>query len=84
MLLRMVDPDLKSDAFMAYGLRAPFSSPFAGGGLVTSLIPVLTVTFGALTIGVASVAIMVMILVLAKMFGLYGRHDNTYFVNRTS
>lgn len=83
MLLRMVDPDLKSDAFMAYGLRAPFSSPFAGGGLVTSIIPVLTITYGALQVGMVSVVIMVIIFVLAKVFGLYGKHNNTYFLNRT-
>ncbi|RKQ28682.1 sodium/glutamate symporter [Oceanobacillus halophilus] len=82
MLLRMVDPDLKSDAFIAYGLRAPFSSPFAGGGLVTSLIPVLTVAYGALVVGFGSIAIMIVIFVIAKAFGLYGRHENTYFINR--
>lgn len=80
MLLRMVDPDLKSDAFIAYGMKAPFSSPFSGGGLVTSLIPVLTVTYGALYVGMASILIMIVIFILAKVFGLYGKHDNSYFL----
>ncbi|MBM7095172.1 hypothetical protein JSY36_05320 [Bacillus sp. H-16] len=79
MLLRMVDPKLQSDAYVAYGLRAPFSSPFAGGGLVTSVVPVLTVTFGALTVGFTSVVLMLLIFMVAKFFGIYGRHKNSYF-----
>lgn len=79
MLLRMVDPKLESDAFIAYGLRAPFSSPFAGGGLVTASIPILTITYGAFTVGLTSTLIAVAIFIIAKMTGLYGRHNNSYF-----
>src|SRR5699024_2045589 len=43
MLLRIVDPKLKSDAFVAYGLRSPFTAPFSGGGILTILVPILTV-----------------------------------------
>ncbi|WP_020008219.1 sodium/glutamate symporter [Salinicoccus albus] len=79
MLLRMVDPKLQSDAFIAYGLRAPFTSPFAGGGLVTASIPILTVSFGALGVGVTSIIIMLLIFIFAKFVGIFGRHDNTFF-----
>lgn len=80
MLLRMVDPKLQSDAFIAYGLRAPFTSPFSGGGLVTASIPLLTISFGALGVGFASIIIMILIFILAKFLGIFGRHDNTFFI----
>lgn len=80
MLLRMVDPKFQSDAFLAYGLRAPFLSPFIGGGLITSIVPILTHSYGAWIIGVISIASMILIMILAKVFGLYGRHRNSYFV----
>lgn len=80
MLLRMADPKMESDAYVAYGLRSPFSSPFAGGGLVTASIPILAVSFGVLPVGIACILIMILIFVLSKVFGLYGQHDNTYFI----
>ncbi|MFD1385299.1 sodium/glutamate symporter [Oceanobacillus oncorhynchi subsp. oncorhynchi] len=79
MLLRMADPKMQSDAYVAYGLRSPFSSPFAGGGLVTASVPILTVSFGALPVGIACIVIMILIFVVCKFFGLYGRHNNSYF-----
>lgn len=79
MLLRMVDPKLESDAFIAYGLRAPFSSPFAGGGLVTASIPILTISYGALSVGLTSILIALAILMTAKFTGIYKKHNNSYF-----
>jgi len=82
MLLRMVDPKLESDAFIAYGLRAPFSSPFSGGGLVTASVPILTISYGALSVGTASIVLAILIFIFAKIMGIYGKHNNTYFLNR--
>ncbi|SDI86898.1 sodium/glutamate symporter [Natribacillus halophilus] len=79
MLLRMVDPKLQSDAFIAYGLRAPLVSPFAGGGLATASIPILTISFGALPVGLVCIGLMIVIFIIAKVSGLYGRHSNNYF-----
>jgi ESS family glutamate:Na+ symporter len=39
MLLRMIDPDLKTRAAEDYGLAAPLSAPFIGGGVITMVLP---------------------------------------------
>ena len=40
-LLRMVDPELKSGAAQDYALAAPLSAPFVGGGMITIALPLL-------------------------------------------
>ena len=40
-LLRMIDPDLKSGAAEDYALAAPLSAPFIGGGMITIALPLL-------------------------------------------
>ena len=40
-LLRMVDPELKSGAAKDYALAAPISAPFIGGGMITIALPLL-------------------------------------------
>tara|TARA_R110002073_G_scaffold65408_27_gene163492 strand:- start:15178 stop:16614 length:1437 start_codon:yes stop_codon:yes gene_type:complete len=40
-LLRLVDPDLDSDAAENYALAAPLSAPFVGGGMLTIGLPLL-------------------------------------------
>lgn len=40
-LLRLVDPQLKTDAAKQYALAAPFSAPMVGGGLITIGVPLL-------------------------------------------
>lgn len=40
-LLRMVDPELKSGAAEDYALAAPLSAPFVGGGMITIALPLL-------------------------------------------
>lgn len=40
-LLRMVDPELKSGAAEDYALAAPISAPFIGGGMITIALPLL-------------------------------------------
>ncbi|MEM7626716.1 MAG: sodium/glutamate symporter [Planctomycetota bacterium] len=44
MLLRMVDPELETDAAEDYALAAPLSAPFVGGGVVTFTLPLLMAT----------------------------------------
>lgn len=73
MLLRTADPKLTTVAGRAYALRAPFFSPFVGGGLITAVIPLLAVKFGALTVGLAFFAGFPVLLVLAKMLGFWRR-----------
>lgn len=73
MLLRTVDPEIKTDAGKAYALRAPFYSPFLGGGLVTSIVPVLILKSSSLIVGLASLGILIALLLVAKFFGLISK-----------
>lgn len=64
-LLRVVDPNLRSGAGEVYALAAPLSAPFIGGGMLTIALPLLvlqSVPIGASTIGLTAIVI-VMILV---------------------
>lgn len=40
-LLRIVDPELRTKAAEDYALAAPFSAPFIGGGMITIALPLL-------------------------------------------
>ena len=40
-LLRIIDPELKTDAARDYAIAAPFSAPFIGGGMLTIALPLL-------------------------------------------
>lgn len=71
MLLRTADPELKTDAARAYALRAPFFSPFVGGGLVSAVLPVIALTYGPWALGVAAVAGAALLYVLARVLGFW-------------
>ncbi len=62
MLLRMIDPDLRSNAAADYAVAAPLSAPFIGGGIVTFLVlPIMLQRFPPivmLAIFVAGIAIL--------------------------
>ena len=71
MLLRTVDPDMKTDVLKAFAMRAPFFSPFVGGGLLTSVLPFMTVKYGPLAIGLGFLAAVVALVFLARVFGFW-------------
>jgi ESS family glutamate:Na+ symporter len=74
MLLRIVDPQLKSGAATDYAMAAPLSAPFIGGGVVTFLLlPWLLAKVGALAVLVALVVIVGGLIVLGR--SLNGRTD---------
>ena len=70
MLLRVADPQMKTDASLGFALRAPFYSPFLGGGLITALIPVLMLNSSSLIVGLACLSILIVLLVICKVTGL--------------
>jgi ESS family glutamate:Na+ symporter len=43
-LLRVVDPELKSGAAEDYALAAPLSAPFIGGGMITVAMPLVVLS----------------------------------------
>ncbi|MGB7348081.1 MAG: sodium/glutamate symporter [Pirellulaceae bacterium] len=63
-LLRMVDPELKSGAAEDYALAAPLSAPFIGGGMITVALPLLVlervwIGIPALVLGVIVIALII-------------------------
>ncbi len=53
MLLRIVDPDLETGAAEDYGMAAPLSAPFIGGGIITLSLPLLFQRFSVASIIIA-------------------------------
>ncbi|MGY3718079.1 sodium/glutamate symporter [Sutcliffiella cohnii] len=77
MLLRTADPEMKTDAGKAYALRSPFYSPFLGGGLLTALVPVLVIEYSAGLVGLGALAILIVLLLVAKVLGLFSLQSKT-------
>ena len=73
LLLRTVDPEMETDSGKAYALRAPLYSPFLGGGLITSIIPVLMLKSSSLIVGLVCLAILLVLLVVAKLTGIFAK-----------
>ncbi|MEQ3553373.1 hypothetical protein WIS52_23125 [Pseudonocardia nematodicida] len=71
MLLRTVDPDFRTDAARAYALRAPFLSPFVGGGLLTAVLPLIVISYGPMALGVGALVATVVLYVLARVLGFW-------------
>lgn len=70
-LLRLVDPQLKTDAAKQYALAAPFSAPMVGGGLITIGLPLLVlqrvpIGFSAVLLSAIVIALIVTAVRLAK------------------
>lgn len=61
LLLKVCDPESKSDALSLYAARAPFSSWAIGGGVVTSLAPVWVAQYGAVTVGLVALSLTIVV-----------------------
>lgn len=78
LLLRVVDPDFETNAPKAFAFERPFFSPFVGGGLITSVIPLMINEMGALKV------ILIWIGILLALFGVafankwIGKHPGPY------
>ncbi len=62
-LLRTIDPELRSGAAEDYALAAPLSAPFIGGGILTVALPLLVLERVPITVSAMIVSILVMVLV---------------------
>ncbi len=63
-LLRMVDPELRSGAAEDYALAAPLSAPFIGGGMITIAMPLLLLERVSIAIPASVIAAVVLVLVV--------------------
>ncbi len=61
LLLKVCDPEAKSDALPLYAARAPFSSWALGGGIITSMAPVWVAQIGVLPAGLIALGLTVVI-----------------------
>ena len=64
LLLKVCDPEAKSDALSLYAARAPFSSWAIGGGIITSMFPIWVSQFGIWAVGFASLGLTIVIALL--------------------
>jgi glutamate:Na+ symporter, ESS family len=69
-LLRLVDPQLRTDAAKHYALAAPLSAPFVGGGLITIALPLLVLQRVPIGLSaVVSVVVVALLIVLGIRLG---------------
>jgi ESS family glutamate:Na+ symporter len=61
LLLKVCDPEAKSDALPLYAARAPFSSWAIGGGIITSMAPVWVAQIGVLPAGLIALALTIVV-----------------------
>lgn len=64
-LLRIVDPQLKTEAAKEYAMAAPFSAPFIGGGMLTIALPLIVLE--RVPIGVSAVALTLIVSALVAI-----------------
>ena len=64
LLLKVCDPESKSDALSLYAARAPFSSWAIGGGVITSMAPVWVSQFGVWTTGLVALGLAIVVGIL--------------------
>ncbi len=64
LLLRLVDPNYKTDTAQAFGFKQMLYEPFLGGGLITATAPFIVINLGIWwSIGAAAVIIVIFMLV---------------------
>lgn len=61
LLLKVCDPESRSDALSLYAARAPFSSWAIGGGILTSMAPVWISQFGMWSVGLICLGLAVVV-----------------------
>lgn len=64
LLLKVCDPESKSDALSLYAARAPFSSWAIGGGIITSMAPVWVSQFGIWAVALTMLGLAVVVGIL--------------------
>jgi len=74
-LLRIIDPELKTDAAKEYAMAAPFSAPFIGGGMLTIALPLLVLE--RVPIVISAVVITLIVSALTVVACRLPRRDET-------
>lgn len=73
MLLRTVDPEMKTEGGKVYALSTPFTSAFVGGGLVTTAYPFLISDWGTLKCGLLFTALSAACILFCALIGFWNR-----------
>ena len=58
---------MKTDAAETYALSTPFSSPFVGGGLITTAYPYLIASMGSIKVGLIFLGLTIAIFVACRV-----------------
>lgn len=78
LLLRIVDPEYRTEAAPSFGFKQIVYEPLLGGGLVTSISPMLIAGMGLPGALLAVSGIMVLFLLVAILAGFFHRHPGPY------
>ncbi len=69
LLLRTVDPEMKTDVSEAFAARTPFCSPLLGGGILTGITPGMVAQYGAFKVGIGYTAALILAFLVPRIFG---------------
>jgi ESS family glutamate:Na+ symporter len=78
LLLRIVDPEYRTEAAPSFGFKQIIYEPLLGGGLITSISPVLLAEMGPSGAILALVGIIAVFLGIAAVAGFFHRHPGPY------
>lgn len=78
LLLRIVDPEYRTEAAPSFGFKQIIYEPLLGGGLITSISPVLLAEMGPSGAILALVGIIAVFLGIAAVAGFLHRHPGPY------
>ena len=71
LLLKVCDPENKSEALPLYAIRAPFISLIVGGGIITTSMPMWVDQFGILPVAIVALVAFVILSVLPIVVGTW-------------
>lgn len=83
MLLRMSDPDLKSNVLDANAATSPLSTWAIGGGVITSVMPATIAKYGPMPVCLVAVAATLVSFILLRIF-FWNRNGSDYSANAAS
>jgi ESS family glutamate:Na+ symporter len=69
LLLRLVDPEYKTDTASAFGFKQIIYEPFLGGGFITALSPFVIIKIGLVKAIFVSLGVILVFLVISKLNG---------------
>jgi glutamate:Na+ symporter, ESS family len=78
LLLRLVDPNYKTDTAQAFGFKQMLYEPFLGGGLITATAPFIIISLGAGWSAGMALAVMILFVIISRLNGWLQLNPDKY------